>query len=73
MTLVNNCGLTEENAKNIEARYDELYKVSKDWVHQRVLEAQVNGYVTGAFGLRVRTPVLHQTKGDYTKNTKSFC
>ena len=35
------------------------------------MEAQVNGYITGAFGLRVRTPVLHQTKGDYTKNTKA--
>ena len=71
ITLVNNCGLTLENAKRIEERYDELYKVSKEWVHQKIVQAQKDGYVTGAFGLRVRTPILSKTKGNYEKDSKA--
>ena len=71
ITLVNNCGLTPENAKRIEERYDELYKVSKEWVHQKIVQAQKDGYVTGAFGLRVRTPILSKTKGNYEKDSKA--
>ena len=47
-------------AKTIEARYHELYKVSDDWVNKQLMEACKTGYVTGAFGLRVRTPLLKQ-------------
>ena len=53
-----NCGFDEVTAKQIEERYHELYKESDIWVKERIKEATVNGYVTGAFGLRVRTPML---------------
>jgi DNA polymerase-1 len=59
-TLMTNCGFSEEKARKIEARYHELYKVSDDWVAAKLDQASKDGYVTVAFGLRVRTPLLHQ-------------
>jgi DNA polymerase-1 len=60
-TLVNNLGLTPEEAKNIEAQYHKLYAVSDQWVQDRIIEATKCGYVVVAFGLRLRTPILSQT------------
>jgi len=60
-TLVSQCGFKEEEAKRIENAYRELYSHSIDWVNNKITQAAKDGYVTGAFGLRVRTPVLHQT------------
>ncbi len=54
-------GFSESEAKSIEARYHELYKVSDKWVRNHVQQACIDGYVTCAFGLRVRTPMLKQT------------
>lgn len=54
------CNFTEEVAKGVEENYHRLYKVSDDWVSARLDEASQVGYVTVAFGLRVRTPLLHQ-------------
>ena len=59
-TLMKNCGFSMEKSKMIESRYHDLYKVSDDWVHQKIKLACKNGYITAAFGLRVRTPMLHQ-------------
>jgi DNA polymerase I len=59
-TLVNNCGFSSDEAKMIEARYKDLYKVSFDWVDTRIEEASLRGYATGAFGLRIRAPLLNQ-------------
>ncbi len=59
-TLVNNLGFEVEKAKSIEAGYHELYVVSDDYVQDRLQLASKNGYVTVAFGLRVRTPLLKQ-------------
>jgi DNA polymerase I len=59
-TLVKNCGFTDTMAKQVEARYQELYVVSTQWVQDKLNQAAKVGYVTGAFGLRVRTPLLHQ-------------
>ena len=59
-TLVKNCGFTDTMAKKIEASYHDLYVVSTQWVQAKLDEAAKKGYVTGAFGLRVRTPLLHQ-------------
>ena len=56
-----NCGFDKEKALSIEARYHELYAVSDKWVADKLAEAGKRGYVTVAFGLRVRTPLLHQT------------
>lgn len=61
ITLMKNCGFSEKVSKSIESRYHELYKVSDDWIAARLKEASKTGYVTCAFGLRVRTPLLAQT------------
>lgn len=60
-TLVQNCGFTETEAKQIEAAYHELYQVSDAWVQQQLQKASRTGYVELAFGLRLRTPLLEQT------------
>jgi DNA polymerase-1 len=59
-TLMTNCGFSMEKAQLIEARYKSLYKVSIDWVQDKLNQASKDGYVTVAFGLRVRTPRLAQ-------------
>lgn len=58
--LVAKCDLALEQAKEIESRYHELYIESDEWVAARLDEASKVGYITGAFGLRVRTPLLKQ-------------
>jgi DNA polymerase-1 len=59
-TLMKNCGFTMTLALSIEAAYRSLYKVSIDWVQAKLDQASRDGYVTAAFGLRVRTPRLAQ-------------
>ncbi len=59
-TLIKNCGFSEEEAKQIEENYHKLYEVSDKWVQNKIDLAKLNGYVTVAFGLRVRTPALKQ-------------
>lgn len=60
ITLMTNCGFSEQLAKHIEKQYHDLYQVSDDWVNDKLEKATKYGYVTCAFGLRVRTPLLHQ-------------
>lgn len=60
MGLMKNCGFSEEKAKTTEKRYHDLYVVSDAWVQAKLDEAAKTGYVTAAFGLRVRTPLLAQ-------------
>lgn len=57
-TLHKNFGIPVEEAKQIEAGYHELYKVSDEWVNTRIQEAKNTGYVELAFGLKLRTPIL---------------
>ena len=57
-TLHNNFGIPKEEAKQIERGYHELYKVSDEWVADRLAEARNTGYVELAFGLKLRTPIL---------------
>lgn len=59
-TLMTNCGFTVELAKQVESKYHELYAVSDAWVEAHLDNAAIVGYVTVAFGLRVRTPLLAQ-------------
>lgn len=59
-TLVSNLGWPLEKAKKIEANYHELYKVSDEYLDARLRQANKDGYVEVAFGLRVRTPLLKQ-------------
>lgn len=58
--MMSNLGWSEEKAKAIEANYHELYKVSDQYVQDRLRQASKDGYVDVAFGLRVRTPLLKQ-------------
>lgn len=58
LTLMNNCGFTEDEAKNIETNYHKMYKVSDDWVTNKIKLAEQQGYLDSAFGLRIRTPVI---------------
>lgn len=61
-TLVRNCGFPEEVAKAIEEMYHKLYKHSDDFIMNRIHEEAVKlGYVTLAFGLKLRTPLLKKT------------
>jgi DNA polymerase-1 len=60
-TLMQNLGWSEEKAKRVEKAYHELYKVSDEYIQSRLEnEACKLGYVTVAFGLRIRTPLLGQ-------------
>lgn len=61
MGMMEQLGWTQEKAQAIEARYHELYKVSDDWIKAKLDQATKDGFITAAFGLRVRTPLLHQT------------
>lgn len=54
------CSFPEAKARQIEDRYHDLYKVSDQWVSDRLDEASQRGYVKIAFGLRLRTPLLKQ-------------
>lgn len=58
--MMDQLGWSEEKSKEVEARYHELYKVSDDWVKDKIEQASKDGYITAAFGLRVRTPILAQ-------------
>lgn len=60
--MMKNCGFTEETAKSIEANYHDMYKVSDQWVNAKLKEAAKVGYVTLAFGLKLRTPLLQRYK-----------
>lgn len=60
ITLMKNCGFSKEKAVMIETRYHQMYAVSDKWVSDKLDEASKTGYVTIAFGLRLRTPKLAQ-------------
>jgi DNA polymerase-1 len=53
-------GFTKDEALEIVDRYNSLYQVSINWVNAKLDQAMVTGYITGAFGLRLRTPLLKQ-------------
>lgn len=71
--LMKNLGWPEEKAKRIEANFNSLYAVSKEYISKRILQASKDGYVEVAFGLRLRTPVLHASilGGKYTPREAS--
>jgi len=61
LTLMNNCGFSETDAKAIEAAYKNMTVESYEWLQQKLKQAAKDGYITAAFGLRVRTPLLKQS------------
>lgn len=60
ITLVRNLGFEEAQAKQLEIKYHVLYAVSDQWIQAKLDQAAKDGYITAAFGLRVRTPLLEQ-------------
>lgn len=58
VTMVKNAGFPEEQAKQIEARYHELYVVADAWAAGLVEKAKSCGHVSLAFGAIIRTPLL---------------
>jgi len=58
--LMNNCGFDALMAEQIEKNYHDLYLVSDQYTKSKINNAVKDGYVTAAFGLRVRTPILSQ-------------
>jgi DNA polymerase-1 len=59
--LVSNVGLSKEESQSIELKYHTLYAESDAWVKSKIDQAAIDGYVTVAFGLRVRTPLIKQS------------
>ncbi len=66
-TLQKNSGFSEQEANRIYDRYNDLYKVSIEWTNSKIRQAGKDGYVTLAFGLRLRTPILKQTVRDTSR------
>lgn len=60
-TLMTNYNFSEELSRKLETSYAALYAVSINYVNQKLEQATKDGYVTVAFGLRVRTPLLAQS------------
>ena len=61
--LMANIGLSEVEAKDIEQKYHKLYAISDKWVKDQLKVAKSTGYVVGAFGLKLRTPLIKSTTG----------
>lgn len=59
-TLMRNYGFTRELATKVYNAYNDLYSISVSWVNAKLAQASKDGYITAAFGLRVRTPLLKQ-------------
>ena len=59
-TLMSNCGFERDEAVRIEENFHKLYAVSGDWVKEQIRLSGERGYGVGAFGLRIRTPLLHK-------------
>lgn len=60
-TLVNNLGFAEAEARALEIAYHKLYAASDIYADKLQRQASKDGYITLAFGLRLRTPVLHRS------------
>lgn len=68
--LMRTLGISEEEAKRIEGNFRELYRVSIEFIKSLIDKAAEDGYVTLAFGLRLRTPLLATTYLDNDKVPK---
>ena len=59
--MMKQLGWDKEKAMQVEEKYHSLYKVSDEFIAERIKKACEVGYVEVAFGLRVRTPMLKRT------------
>lgn len=60
ITLVKNAGFSPEEASQIHRNYHKAYTESKQYSDAKKQQACQDGYLTVAFGLRIRTPLLQQ-------------
>lgn len=60
-TLMKNLGWSYQKAFSVEENFKELYHVSIKFIRDKIEQASSDGYVTGAFGLRLRTPIIAGT------------
>lgn len=70
VTLMNNCGFTEQEANAIYENYHKMYEVSGKWVDDKIALCTEQGYIDVAFGLRIRTPILAKTILNTNKTPK---
>lgn len=61
LTLMQNCDMSEQKAKQVEQAYHNLYKESDAYCENRIEEARQKGYTEVAFNLKVRCPNLHKS------------
>ncbi len=57
-TLETKFGASKEKAERIYKAFHSLYHVSDEWVMSKMQSAFASGFVTCAFGLRLRTPKM---------------
>jgi DNA polymerase-1 len=60
-TLHKNFGIPMDEARKIETEYHKLYAHSDAWVNEQVKSGFDRGYVELAFGMKLRTPLLHKS------------
>jgi len=58
LTLHTNNGLPLEQAVKVEEGHKEMYKVLHSWSQENKITMAKQGYISCAFGLKVRTPLL---------------
>lgn len=61
-TLMKNLGWSKDKAEAVETAFKGLYQESIDWVQNKLQQANKDGYVTLAFGLRLRTPMIKKVR-----------
>ena len=60
-TLSKNSGFSMMEAHSVYQNYHNKYKIAGEYQKQKIEKATIDGYVTVAFGLRVRAPLLAST------------
>lgn len=65
--LMKQFGFSEKIAKGIQKGYDSLYSTFIQFVKDCLKSGYEEGYVTGAFGLRLFTPIMQNAKGNSRK------
>lgn len=58
-TLQRNCGFSIEESNYIYNNYHSLYKISDNWVSEKIKKSKIDKYIDCAFGLRLRTPYMN--------------
>ncbi|AUR93630.1 coil containing protein [Vibrio phage 1.188.A._10N.286.51.A6] len=78
-TLMNNLGWSKDKSTKVYEAYQEMYQDSVEFTNQNLRQACEHGFVKVAFGLKVRTPLLHTTdfgehvfQGAYGQETRTL-